>query len=237
MSENALMTIARDAVIVFASLGYYIYKERVVAWFSKIVSKDKKSMTDNDKALDTDLIDHEQETFSHELDSYMEKLLEKGALSPEPSISALAIREQLAEEAIKHFEKVQNELTSKHCFGDRWNYDQEIAELTFYENDKLIFKVKAQILGSYSHNSNTWLWSFFNESILPNAQDELFSVWKTILTIEEIFPIAYEVKGDDYLSKMLAIAVFMSQAQGAYIAKNEKNNSDTYFIITDILNK
>lgn len=234
MSQDTLMIIVRVAILIFASLIYYYFKEKVYNWFTNRFCKAKNTMNNDADIMTLSFADDEHSKFSQEMDQYIEQLLEKGALSPQPSEAAMAIKEGLADDALKYFQHVQNALASEYSF-DRWHYDQESAELTFFEGEKLKLKAKAQILGSFSHNSNSWLWSFFNESILESAQEELFIVWKTLLTMEELFPMAYQVSDPDYLSQMLAISVFMTQAKGAYIGKNVATNSETYLIITDIL--
>lgn len=234
MAEDTTITIIRVAILISASVAYYFLKDKLFQLFSTIFLKGKNHVITNDNDIDDHLPCDDQSDFSKELDLYMEQLMQKGAFCPEPSLTAISISDQIAEESACYFDKVQNDFVSKYSFGDRWNYDQEKAELTFYKNETLIFKAKAQILGSYSHNSHTWLWSLFNESITDSAQENLFTVWHTMLTLEELFPIAYEVKSEGYLHKMLSIAIFISQAKAAYIAKNEKTNSETYFIITEI---
>lgn len=235
MSQDTLMMVVRVTILLLASLIYYYFKDTVYNWFTNRFCKAKNTMINDDDNITFSFPDDEYSKFSEEMDEYLEQLLENEALCPQPSEAALALKDGLTDESFQYLEKVQNVLTSEYRFGDRWHYDQESAAISFFEDEKLILKAKAQILGTYSQNSNTWLWSFFNESILESAQDELFIVWKTLLTMEELFPIAYPVSDLNYLSQMLAISVFMAQAKGAYIAKNEVNNSQTYFIITDVL--
>ncbi len=55
----------------------------------------------------------------------------------------------------------------------RFNLDQTRAVMEFFNDGELKLSARAQIVGSYSSNSDTWLWSWENESLLPGVTKDL----------------------------------------------------------------
>lgn len=53
--------------------------------------------------------------------------------------------------------------------AERWDLDQTTAVIRWTFPDKTV-EAPAQILGSYSPRSRSWLWAWANESLLPAAR-------------------------------------------------------------------
>jgi hypothetical protein len=80
----------------------------------------------------------------------------------------------IVHEAIRKNEQVQKEF--KVGTYQRWYYDQPSQKLTFYNDGKLIVETDFQAVGSFSSKSETWMWSWHNESIEEAAKREMFKV-------------------------------------------------------------
>lgn len=64
---------------------------------------------------------------------------------------------------------------SKH---ERWDFDQDTGELIFSNNGKATVVAKFQFVGSFSTESETWLWSWGNSSIEEELYEELRVVYE-----------------------------------------------------------
>lgn len=78
---------------------------------------------------------------------------------------------ELFEAAEEHLESLNNKFDSRWDFESfsHWHLDQEKKRLTL-EGAKRI-ECEIQIIGSYSKNSETWLWSWDNDSIEENLTE------------------------------------------------------------------
>lgn len=133
--------------------------------------------------------------------------------------------------------QMQDKMIAEFNLGnfDRWHFDQETGQLTFYdEKDTLKVIANCQVLGSFSKNSNSWLFSWANPTILDNCKEKLsdfrellFESWGEIIDEQ----IDAEDDAFDYLA-MIPLAMNTLEARGYYRAPSER--SDTYLIITDI---
>jgi hypothetical protein len=59
---------------------------------------------------------------------------------------------------------------------ERFNVDQTRAVMDFFSDSELRLTAKAQVVGSISTDSGTWLWSWANDSILPIIKKRLREV-------------------------------------------------------------
>jgi hypothetical protein len=68
------------------------------------------------------------------------------------------------------------EATFKIGIYQRWDYDQETCEFVFSDDGAPIIVAKFQVVGSFSPDTKTWLWSWANASILETACDQIHRV-------------------------------------------------------------
>lgn len=134
-----------------------------------------------------------------------------------------------------YLKSVQDQTKAEFNLGayERYDWDQENETLVFSDQD--IAKVIAQIqfVGSISIETNTWLWAWANDSVLPGLYEEIWRVkafgeennyWQLHMSKWE----ADEVDG----WTMTAIAANLLRARGAY--RSPKDNGYTFMIFTRI---
>lgn len=143
--------------------------------------------------------------------------------------------EALLEKAYEYCAVVQNSLLENYAIDQyRWHFNQEESQLEFYHSDDaLAYKAKAQILGSHSKNSGSWVWSKFNDSILDVCKEQLDIVWETLSAMDENFD-SPKFVDEKPIRDYISIGVLMLQAQGWYVGSTA--NADIYFIINKIQN-
>lgn len=82
------------------------------------------------------------------------------------------------EDCIDKLEEANSSISDEYGIGhyERWDFDQETSEIVFSEsnNKKLIAKVS--FIGSYSANSESWMWGWGNDSLLPHLTQEISKV-------------------------------------------------------------
>jgi len=86
--------------------------------------------------------------------------------------------DQLTRLSNEYTQARQQELEEKFQFSDydHWDIDQEKGELVFSKNGAPVRIAKFQFVGSFSNTSQTWLWSWGNESILPQLSKGIEAV-------------------------------------------------------------
>lgn len=99
---------------------------------------------------------------------------------------------------------------------DRWDLDQETGLLVF-TGKKLTATAPAQIVGTYSTVSETWLWAWDNPSLLPPLQEHARRVKEygerhgiAALTTRKL------ECDEDEAWRLTALACHLCEAQGAY---------------------
>lgn len=115
----------------------------------------------------------------------------------------------------------------------RWDYDLDAGTLTF--SDAGLPKVIAtiQVVGTTSQSSNTWLWSWDNESLPECVKSRIREV--RAFGLEKGVPQLTEASlpDDEYLGwAMTAIAARLLDAKGAYRCPRE--GGFTYVIYMDV---
>lgn len=102
--------------------------------------------------------------------------------------------------------------------ADRWDLDQTSGTIRWTFSDR-VAEAPAQILGSFSPSSGTWLWAWANDSLLPSmrtASDEVRS-WgerngQTMLTTPKL------TLTEDQVADLVSVAFRLSRASGFYRA-------------------
>ena len=82
---------------------------------------------------------------------------------------------KLLGECIEEITLKNKKLQEEFGFGthSRWDIDQQIGDLVFSDNGEVKLIAEVIFLGTYSLVSNTWLWSWANETIFDNLKKEM----------------------------------------------------------------
>lgn len=81
---------------------------------------------------------------------------------------------KLLNECIAEVERKNQKLADEYGFGsfERWDIDQEIGELVFSDGGVPKLVCSVTMLGSFSEQSETWMWGWGNSSLLePLTRD------------------------------------------------------------------
>lgn len=107
--------------------------------------------------------------------------------------------------------------------ADRWDLDQTTGIITWTFPDKTATAL-AQILGSFSHTSSSWLWAWANKSILPEMSRDagIFRDWAEAHGHHHLAEAKIDVD-EKAASTLVALAVRITNATGYY--KSPGSNS------------
>lgn len=107
--------------------------------------------------------------------------------------------------------------------ADRWNLDQTTGIITWTFPDKTA-SAPAQILGSFSSASGSWLWAWANESILPAMSRDagVFRDWAEGQGHSHLAQPKIDID-EKAASTLVALAVRVTNATGYY--KSPGSNS------------
>ena len=142
------------------------------------------------------------------------------------------------EEAISELNDKQETLINNEGLGNyaRWWFNQHAESLLFFdEQDELRMEADVVHIGSFSHRSNTWLWSWANVSILPNLREkaEKLQGLKAI-TGFDLFGEANSFEVDESTAwELTAISVKHLQARGCYRTPSCDGNHYSFLAIMD----
>ena len=123
-------------------------------------------------------------------------------------------------------------LLSKH---EEWFYDQETGLLTFSNFGKVYVEINFESVGTFSKISNTWLWSWANNTIWPNVSTEILAVRDYGKKCD--FVKLTEGKWDAEMYdgwEMTAISAYLLKAKGAYRPPNSEENIFSFDIFKAI---
>ena len=138
-------------------------------------------------------------------------------------------------DAFSELEDKQERLKTEYKIGhsDRWDYDQRHGTILFSNAGTVVVRDAAQFIGSISTTSDTWLWSWANNSLVPGTFEDLYAVREfgetqhfANLTVPK-WP-ADEADGWE----MSAVAVKRLNAQGAYRAPGK--TGFTFMTLKDV---
>ncbi len=141
------------------------------------------------------------------------------------------------------FDVAYNELQAKQAalgeeYGmgtySRWHYDQTTAKLQFFDkDDRLALEADFIDIGSYSPVSNTWMWGWANESILPGLRKKAEGI-KDLegLTGLELFgeERAFPARDEAMAWGLTAVAVKHLGLLGCYRAPSSSEGGPTTFL-------
>ncbi|MFY9905079.1 MAG: DUF6882 domain-containing protein [Terriglobales bacterium] len=127
----------------------------------------------------------------------------------------------------------QLETTFKIGTYQRWDYDQETGEFVF--SDDAVPKVVArfQVVGSFSTETKTWLWSWANAYIMETACDQMHRVREFGLShdVTKLTDAKWDADEADGW-EMTAISASIIGAKGAYRCPSK--NGFMFVVYTDI---
>lgn len=135
---------------------------------------------------------------------------------------------RLVRKAVSFLEKRQARLWKKFRIGEyeRFDWDQETGQLVFSHGGKPRVIVDIVFVGSVSTRSNTWLWSWANDSYLENVKSRMREVRRygaehRLLKLAAAHWSATEHDGWE----MTAVASLLLDAVGAYRSPSERGFS------------
>jgi hypothetical protein len=142
---------------------------------------------------------------------------------------------QFEQEAHSYLTARQDVLRNEYGLSDYewWNYDQETGDFVFSNQGVPALTAKFQVVGSISNQSNTWLWSWANPSILEPVKEQLYLIREfgeqnSLLELTEA-----KWKADEYDGwAMTSISAKLLDAIGAYRCPDE--NGFLFVIFTEI---
>jgi len=133
--------------------------------------------------------------------------------------------EELLQLSLVYLEEQQEDCNAGYGLNkcNRMDYEQETGKMVFSSLATPKIITTFQIAGSFSSQSNTWLWSWDNPYLLENVVKELWKV-KEYGEQHHIYKLveprweATEDQGWD----MTAIAAYIHKAKGAYKFPSDK---------------
>src|SRR5437588_178482 len=142
--------------------------------------------------------------------------------------------EKFLEEAMAKFGPGATRLNEEYKLASYWwHLDQGTGKLTFSEDGVTKVIADAQIVGSYSTYSHTWLWSWANKYVDEGMKKDIGKVkeYGERHRYKELTTAKWECD-EDYAWTMTAAAGYLLKSKGAYRGPIE--DGYVYILITDI---
>ena len=142
--------------------------------------------------------------------------------------------EKFLEEARAEFESRAIRLNEEYKLANySWHLDQGTGKLTFSKDGVTKVIADAQIVGSYSTYSHTWMWSWANTSIIEEMKKDVGKVkeYGESHRYKDLSTAKWECD-EDYAATMTAAAGYLLKSKGAYRGPIE--DGYVYILITDI---
>lgn len=122
--------------------------------------------------------------------------------------------------------KCKNELAVLTCanhaiwrFGEEqsWQFDQDQGAITFLYADGTLVRSSAQVVGTFDHITDTWLWAWANPTLTSAITVDALTVkaYGERLRIEQLTAPSWPGSESDGWS-ITSLAVNLCNAQGAY---------------------
>lgn len=132
--------------------------------------------------------------------------------------------------------EIQNDsITKSYGIGsyERWDFDQETAEIIFSENGNKKLIAKVSFIGSYSANSESWMWGWGNDSLLPHLTKEIEKVreFGEKNNIELLTDRAWSATKEAGWA-MSAVAFHVIGGKGVY--RGVSGNNENFFLLHEI---
>ncbi len=115
----------------------------------------------------------------------------------------------------------------------RYDWYQETGQLIFSDEGRPCVIADIQFVGSISTKSDTWLWSWANDSVDPKLHEKLAYVrnYGTERSFERLTTSSWHGHETDGW-EMTCIASYLLQAAGAY--RTPKESGFTYMVMTNV---
>jgi hypothetical protein len=142
--------------------------------------------------------------------------------------------EKFLVEAMAKFVPGATQLSEEYKLGSySWHLDQRTGKLTFSKDGVIKVIADAQIAGSYSTYSHTWMWAWANTSVAEGMKKDIGKVkeYGERHRYKELSTAKWECS-EDYASTMIAAAGYLLKSKGAYRGPIE--DGYVYILITDI---
>lgn len=143
--------------------------------------------------------------------------------------------DQFEHESFEYLKAQQDILMNEYGMGnyERWDYDQMTGEFVFSDKGAPKLIAKFQVVGSISKLSNTWLWSWANESIFENVKNEIYQVkeFGEQLGLKELTEAKWEANEVDAWA-MTNVTARILEAKGAYRCPDETGSM--FVVFTDV---
>lgn len=139
------------------------------------------------------------------------------------------------DECLAELEEKNTELMDNYSLAEyeRWDFDQETAELVFSNQGKKGLIARVYYIGSYSPRSETWMWGWGNDSVMPYLTAPIARVreFGHEQNIEELVDRFWSATEDAGWA-MSAAALRIVGGLGVYRGKDQYGES--YLLIHDI---
>ena len=142
--------------------------------------------------------------------------------------------EKFLEEAMAKFVPDATRLSEKYKLGSySWYLDQRTGKLTFSKEGVTKVIADAQIVGSYSTYSHTWMWSWANKYVDEGMKKDVLKVkeYGERHRYKELTMAKWECD-EDYAGTMTAAAGYQVKSKMGYRGPIE--DGYVYMMITDI---
>jgi len=142
--------------------------------------------------------------------------------------------EKFLEEAMAKFVPGATQLSEEYKLGSySWHLDQETGKLTFSKDGVTKVIADAQIVGSYSTYSHTWMWSWANKYVDEGMKKDMGRVkaYGESHRYKELTTAKWECD-EHYAGTMTAAAGYLLKSKGAY--RGPAEDGYVYMLITDI---
>jgi hypothetical protein len=141
----------------------------------------------------------------------------------------------LLRDAVAYLQERQDQLQSRYRLGrySRYDWNQETGQLVFSDAGQSRVVADVQFVGSVSTVSDSWLWSWANQSVLETARQRVREV-RTYGDERRYLKLACATwragKTDGW--EMTAITAYLIGAKGAY--RTPKDRGLSFLVITDV---
>lgn len=143
--------------------------------------------------------------------------------------------DKLVAESRAYLNDVQQAAASTFRIGSyqRFFWDQDRETIEFSDMGVVKVVARIQFVGSISNKTNTWLWSWANDSVLPGIRESLWAVkaYGERNDFWQLHVSKWEADETDGWT-MTAIAAKLLKAKGAY--RTQDGDGFTFMVYTDI---
>lgn len=146
---------------------------------------------------------------------------------------------ELLSSAMEQLQERQQRLEDTYGIGrlPRWWFDQEKEQLQFLDDaGNALLEAAVIPIGSHAPQSDSWKWSWSNESILPSLREKAMPLKQLEATTGfELFSFEEAFEADEYMAwELAALSVMHLKAEGCYRAPSSNNGSHTFLAITSL---